>query len=166
MIDYPAKGRPIAINAQYEQQYKQSYLFIYSFKMLEETKMSDLWIDKQEISEILALYAHYADTRQAEKQAALFTPGAIVNVFPSPKAKEPVQRITDPAELLAGFKALNQYQQTFHFNGQSLITVEPDGQKASGETYNLAHHIKNNDAKRTIMVMAIRTLSARRAPPL
>jgi hypothetical protein len=118
--------------------------------------MNTQFIDKLKINDLLALYARYADTRQAEKQADLFAPDAVVNVFPSTEAKKPVQHIDNRADLIEGFQALNQYQQTFHFNGQSLLTVEADGQKATGETYNLAHHIKIVDGKRTMMVIAIR----------
>ncbi len=118
--------------------------------------MNNQFIDKQEINDLLALYAHYADTRQAEKQADLFTADAVVNIFSSPEAEEPAGHIENRNDLIEGFKALKQYLQTFHFNGQSLLTVDPDGQQATGETYNLAHHIKLVDGKRTMMVMAIR----------
>lgn len=118
--------------------------------------MDNRWIAKQEIQEVLGAYAHYADTRQPEKQAALFAPDFLVAVYVTKAGETPVQSITTYSELLEGFRALKQYEQTFHFNGQSIIEVAESGEEASGETYNLAHHIQTVDGERQMMVMAIR----------
>ena len=37
------------------------------------------------------------------------------------------------------FDDLNQYEATTHFNGQSTITI--DGNRATGESYTIAHHL-------------------------
>lgn len=50
---------------------------------------------------------------------------------------------------------LNTYKATTHFNGQSTISI--DGDRASGESYCLAHHISVDDeGGRTLMVASIR----------
>jgi SnoaL-like domain len=55
------------------------------------------------------------------------------------------------------FDDLNQYVATMHFNGQSTISL--DGNRATGESYCLAHHLAvAEDGQRTLMVASIRYL--------
>ena len=55
------------------------------------------------------------------------------------------------------FDDLNRYAATMHFNGQS--TVDLDGDRASGESYCLAHHLSvSQDGQRTLMIASIRYL--------
>jgi hypothetical protein len=68
---------------------------------------------------------------------------------------------TDPTDDLHGresltpvFANLNTYEVTMHFNGQSAVTL--DGDRASGETYCLAHHVYLDDGKRKLMIAALR----------
>jgi SnoaL-like domain len=70
---------------------------------------------------------------------------------------------TDPSEDLHGrehltpvFAALNQYEVTMHFNGQSTVVL--DGDRATGETYRIAHHVFRADGERQIMVAYLRYL--------
>ena len=51
---------------------------------------------------------------------------------------------------------MNQYQATTHFNGQSTIRL--DGDKATGESYCIAHHVTVAGDKRTLMIASIRYL--------
>jgi hypothetical protein len=67
-----------------------------------------------------------------------------------------VQRLQGRAELAEALKVLETYDATTHFNGQSTITL--DGDRATGETYCLAHHLWVEDGQRTLMVMSIRYL--------
>jgi hypothetical protein len=41
-----------------------------------------------------------------------------------------------------------------HFNGQSTVTL--DGDRATGETYCLAHHVYTADGERRLMIAALR----------
>jgi hypothetical protein len=52
------------------------------------------------------------------------------------------------------FEDLKQYEATTHFNGQS--TVELDGDRATGESYTIAHHVSTVDGTRKIMIAALR----------
>ena len=68
---------------------------------------------------------------------------------------------SEPSYLLDGrealtpvFNDLNQYQATTHFNGQS--TIELDGDRGTGESYTIAHHLFTADGQRTIMVASLR----------
>ena len=52
------------------------------------------------------------------------------------------------------FDALNNYQATQHFNGQSTIAL--DGDRATGESYCIAHHLFTEEGERTLMVAWLR----------
>jgi hypothetical protein len=54
------------------------------------------------------------------------------------------------------FADLNRYEATTHFNGQS--TVEIDGNRATGESYTIAHHVYTDDGGRKIMIASLRYL--------
>ena len=54
------------------------------------------------------------------------------------------------------FTDLNRYEATTHFNGQS--TVEIDGNRATGESYTIAHHVYAEDGGRKIMIASLRYL--------
>ena len=51
---------------------------------------------------------------------------------------------------------LNRYEVTTHFNGQSTVTI--DGDRATGESYTIAHHLYTEDGNRNIMVASLRYL--------
>jgi hypothetical protein len=52
------------------------------------------------------------------------------------------------------FDDLNRYRATMHFNGQSTITL--DGDRATGESYCIAHHLFDEDGERMLMVAWLR----------
>jgi len=55
------------------------------------------------------------------------------------------------------FDNLNSYAATTHFNGQSTVSL--DGDRATGESYCLAHHLSvGDDGQRTMMIASIRYL--------
>ena len=54
------------------------------------------------------------------------------------------------------FADLNRYEATTHFNGQSTITL--DGDRATGESYTIAHHLFRENGDRKIMVASLRYL--------
>ena len=54
------------------------------------------------------------------------------------------------------FADLNRYEATTHFNGQSTVTV--DGERATGESYTIAHHLFSEDGNRKIMIASLRYL--------
>ena len=111
--------------------------------------------DRTMIREIIDLYAHHADRREADKQVALFTEDMHVAVYMGKEPDgEPAQDIRGQAELKPGFEALSQYMYTMHFVGQNTLTL--DGDSATGEVYTLAHHVSEKDGRRVLLVMAIR----------
>lgn len=107
--------------------------------------------DRQAIRDLVDAWAHCADRRRPGDQAALFTADGTVTVYPGdPASNEPVRRLQGHADLAEAFKALDMYDVTTHFNGQGTVML--DGDRATGETYCLAHHIWNENGQRTLLV--------------
>ena len=112
--------------------------------------------DRLAIRELVDTYAHCADRRDAAGQMALFTEDTRFLVFMDARADQPTQELHGRQSLAPVFDNLNTYAVTTHFNGQS--TVEVDGERATGESYCIAHHLSDVDGKRTLMIASIRYL--------
>ena len=113
--------------------------------------------DRLAIRELVDAYAHCADRRDAKGQMSLFTEDTRFLVFMDSTAAEPTQELHGRDSLAPVFDNLNTYAVTMHFNGQS--TIDLDGDRASGESYCLAHHLTiGEDGIRSMMVASIRYL--------
>jgi hypothetical protein len=111
--------------------------------------------DRLAIRDLVDAYASRADRRDARGQAALFATDGRVAVYEGdPGTTPPAQVLTGRDELADAFGVLRNYEKTTHFNGQSTVTV--DGDRATGETYCLAHHLWTEEGQRMLMVMSIR----------
>jgi SnoaL-like domain len=114
--------------------------------------------DRLALRELVDAYAYCADRRNAEKQMSLFTEDAHFVVFMDPKSAMPSTELNRRDDLAAIFDELNKYEATTHFNGQSTVVL--DGDRASGETYCLAHHVSESEGKRTLFIASIRYYDA------
>ena len=113
--------------------------------------------DRLAIRELVDAYAHCADRRDAKGQMALFTEDTRFIVFMDATAAEPTQQLHGRESHAPVFDNLNTYAATMHFNGQSTVSL--DGDRATGESYCLAHHLTvGEDGQRTLMVASIRYL--------
>lgn len=113
--------------------------------------------DRLAIRELIDAYAHCADHRDAEGQMALFTPDTHFAVFMDATSAEPSQDLRGRDSLAPVFDNLNTYAATTHFNGQSTVAL--DGDRATGESYCLAHHVSFDDAgQRSLRIASIRYL--------
>ncbi len=110
--------------------------------------------DRLAIRELVDAYAHCADRRDAEGQESLFTEDTHFGVYMDGQGTEPTQELSGREALTPVFEALNNYQATMHFNGQSTVTL--DGDRASGESYCIAHHLFTEDDERKLMVAHLR----------
>jgi ketosteroid isomerase-like protein len=110
--------------------------------------------DRLAIRELIDAYAHCADRRDAEGQQSLFTDDTHFVVYMDGQGSAPTQVLDGREALTPVFAALNAYQATMHFNGQS--TVELDVDRASGESYCIAHHLFTTDGERQLMVAFLR----------
>jgi hypothetical protein len=112
--------------------------------------------DRLAIRELIDAYAHCANRRDAEGQKALFAEDAHFAVYLNGPGTEPTQELGGQEALTPVFDDLSRYQATTHFNGQSTIAL--DGDRASGESYCLAHHLYTEDGARKLMVASLRYL--------
>ena len=110
--------------------------------------------DRLAIRELVDAYAHCADRRLAEEQKALFTEDTPFVVYMNGQGSEPTQVLDGREALTPVFEDLNRYQVTQHFNGQSTISL--DGDRATGESYCIAHHLFTEDGERKLMVAWLR----------
>lgn len=111
--------------------------------------------DRIAIRELVDAYSHHADRREPARQAALFTKNAHLATYSGdPATTSPDVELNGRTELQNAFESLKNHTATTHLNGQSTIDV--DGDRATGETYCLAHHLSEQEGERTLMVMAIR----------
>ena len=110
--------------------------------------------DRLAIRELVDAYAHCADTRDAKGQISLFTPDTHFVVFMDAKSVKPSTELHDRESLAPVFDDLNKYVATTHFMGQSTVAL--DGDRATGETYCIAHHVSESEGKRTLFIASIR----------
>ena len=112
--------------------------------------------DRLALRELFDAYAHCADRRDAEGQKALFTDDTRFAVYMDGEGSEPTYILQGREALTPVFDDLNRYEATTHFNGQSAVTL--DGDRATGESYCLAHHLSTEDGTRKLMVASLRYL--------
>jgi hypothetical protein len=112
--------------------------------------------DRLALRELFDAYAHCADRREAEGQKALFTDDTVFAVYMDGEAGEPTYVLYGREALTPIFDDLNRYEATTHFNGQSTVTLDRD--RATGESYTIAHHVYTEAGDRKIMVASLRYL--------
>ena len=112
--------------------------------------------DRLALRELFDAYAHCADRRNAEGQKALFTDDTRFAVYMDGQGTDPTYVLEGREALAPAFDDLKRYEATTHFNGQSTVTI--DGNRATGESYTIAHHIYNEDGTRKIMIASLRYL--------
>src|SRR5271156_1336538 len=113
--------------------------------------------DRLAIRELVEACAHCADRRDAKGQMALFTADTHFVVYMNAKDAKPSQELHSREALAPVFAALNQYDATTHFVGQSTILTLSDD-RATGEAYCLAHHVTVDSGRRRLMVASLRYL--------
>jgi ketosteroid isomerase-like protein len=114
--------------------------------------------DRLALRELFDAYANCADRRDAEGQKALFTDDTVFAVYMDGEASEPTYVLRGREALTPVFEDLNRYEVTTHFNGQSTVTIH--GNRGTGESYTIAHHLFTEDGERKIMVASLRYLDA------
>ena len=110
--------------------------------------------DRLAIRELIDAYARCADRRDADGQKALFTPDTRFVVYMAGEDGGPTDDLRGRESLTPVFANLNTYETTTHFNGQSTVVL--DGDRATGESYCIAHHVSSAEGRRTLMIAALR----------
>jgi hypothetical protein len=112
--------------------------------------------DRLALRELFDAYAHCADRRDAEGQKALFTDETVFAVYMDGEGTDATYVLHGREALTPVFDDLNRYEVTTHFNGQSTVIL--DGDRATGESYTIAHHLYTEDGTRKIMIASLRYL--------
>jgi hypothetical protein len=112
--------------------------------------------DRLALRELFDAYAHCADRRDAEGQKSLFTVDTRFAVYMAGPGTEPSYVLEGRDALAPVFADLNRYEATMHFNGQSTVSI--DGDRATGESYTIAHHVYTQGGVRKMMVAWLRYL--------
>ena len=112
--------------------------------------------DRLALRELFDAYAHCADRRDAAGQKALFTDDTVFAVYMDGEGRDPTYVLHGREALTPVFDDLNRYEATTHFNGQSTVAI--DGNRATGESYTIAHHVYTEEGKRKIMIASLRYL--------
>jgi hypothetical protein len=115
--------------------------------------------DRLAIRELIEAYAHCADRRDAKGQMFLFTADTHFVVHMNAKDPTPSQELHSREALAPVFAELNKYDATTHFLGQSTIFTLT-GDRGTGETYCLAHHVTADGGSRRLMVASLRYLDS------
>jgi hypothetical protein len=105
--------------------------------------------DRLAIRELVDAYARCADCRDAQGQKALFTEDTHFVVYMNGQGSEPTQVLDGREALTPVFEDLNRYEATQHFNGQSTVELGED--RATGESYCIAHHLFTEGGARKLM---------------
>jgi ketosteroid isomerase-like protein len=111
--------------------------------------------DRLAIRELVEVYAHCADRRDAKGQMALFTPDAHFVVFMNAKDPMPSQELHSREALAPVFADLNQYATTMHLLGQTTI-LSLTRARGTGETYCMPHHLTIDGKNRRLLIAALR----------
>jgi hypothetical protein len=111
--------------------------------------------DRLAIRELVEAYAHCADRRDAKGQMALFTADTHFVVYMNAKDPNPSQELHSREQLAPVFADLNKYAATMHFLGQTTI-LTLTGDRGTGETYCMPHHLTIEGGKRQLMIAALR----------
>jgi len=112
--------------------------------------------DRLAIRELFDAYAHCADRRDAEGQKSLFTVDTQFAVYMGGDGSEATYVLHGREALTPIFDDLKRYEATTHFNGQSTVALA--GDRATGESYTIAHHVFTEGGEGKIMIAALRYL--------
>ena len=111
--------------------------------------------DRLAIRELVEAYAHCADRRDANGQMSLFTLDTHFVVYMNAKDPKPSQDLHSREALAPVFADLNKYAATMHFLGQTTVFTLT-GDRGTGETYCMPHHLTIDGEKRRLMIAALR----------
>src|SRR5260370_2257578 len=111
--------------------------------------------DRLAIRELIEAYAHGADRRDAKGQMSLCTVDTHFVVYMNAKDPTPSQELHSREALAPVFAELNKYDATTHILGQSTIFTLT-GDRGTGETYCLAHHVTEAWGTRRLIVASLR----------
>lgn len=95
--------------------------------------------DQWEIRRVVERYAQAVDQADSAAVAALFTEDGELELWMDPTQREPTGLYRGRDEIAKAVSAIKRYRVTHHTIASSLADV--DGDRATGETRCVAHHV-------------------------
>ena len=111
-------------------------------------------LDRRELYDLALRYARAADRRDYAVFREIFTEQGAIHGHRGGVDTKPLYSIEGRETIVAGLSGLEQYEKTLHVVANQLVDME--GDRASGETYCMAHHIYRKDGAPMNRTMAIR----------
>ncbi|QKG21964.1 nuclear transport factor 2 family protein [Actinomadura verrucosospora] len=118
--------------------------------------------DRVELLDLVARYALYADRRDIDAMAGLFTDDAVLVLPSAPDVLDPVRAFTGRAEITATLAVLNGIPVTFHALVGQVFDAGPEPGTATGEIACVAHHLTERDGRTSDLVWNCRYTDAYR----
>lgn len=98
-------------------------------------------VDQIALGDLVARYALYADRREIDAMADLFTEDAVLVLPDAPEELDSVRTFAGRAEIAATLSALDGIPVTFHALVGQVFDTGPDAGTATGEIACVAHHM-------------------------
>ena len=112
-------------------------------------------VDRVALRDLVDAYARAVDRRDVSAVAALFTAdGRLVSRLHDTGGDAPIVRQGHDEITAALTAGLDRYLLTTHVVGGQVVTI--DGDRATGDTVCLAHHVYEKGGARRMLVMAVR----------
>ena len=102
--------------------------------------MADLTADRLAIRDLVESYAAGCDRRDIDLLRPVFVDGGTITVH---WLDRDATSMTAPNDLERIPTGLARYDQTYHFLGNHRVVL--DGDRATGDTYCMAHHLTGDD---------------------
>ena len=118
--------------------------------------------EKRELQELVERYAQAVDRADGAAAAALFTDEGVLALFMDPDTPTATGERTGRAQIAEAIDGIKRFAATHHTISSHSSHVERVG--ATGETLCTAHHVSDDNGKRTDRVHFIRYLDTYARP--
>ncbi|CAJ1192439.1 hypothetical protein CPEBRM1_ABPJDJAI_01397 [Companilactobacillus paralimentarius] len=103
--------------------------------------------DRIELKQLVDLFSNYSDTKENDKQVALFTENGVVNIINNGKVSF---TLNGRKEIFNAFSSsMDEYSSVFHMSGQQTVDFI-DETHANGVAYNYVVLVKTNEENKTV----------------
>ncbi|TDD91115.1 nuclear transport factor 2 family protein [Actinomadura darangshiensis] len=102
-------------------------------------------VDQIALGDLVARYALYADRRDIDAMAGLFTEDAVLVLPDAPEKLDPVRAFTGRGEITKTLSVLNDIPLTFHALAGQVFDVGAELGRATGEIACVAHHMTSRE---------------------
>lgn len=103
--------------------------------------------DRIELKELVDLFSNYSDTKENDKQVALFTEDGVVNIINDGKVSFTLKGRKDIFNAFSS--SMDEYSSVFHMSGQQTVDFD-DETHANGVAYNYVVLVKTDENNKIV----------------